>query len=276
MLRRVLITGAIVSSFLLAASASFAQEGPQVLVRLDGAAVNGSPSPLRIDASEPVQLAVRVDNPTADPIVVSHVRLRVRALGITYLGARADIDGSVPAGANRSFRAVLDVRGFGALGLLPASVEVMDARGALIATTRMTADVRGSILSGFGLLGIALMVITLLGLATLCTRVLQDRMPSDPATRARLYAAVGIGGGASIAFLGAVGRVVSMRAGTTVLLMIAGAAVLAAIGVGSSSEPLTLPRPRIPGFTPDDVAEIDLTERVGRYITVDRTSARVG
>ncbi len=183
------------------------------LVGTAPAAAQGSDDPLTLTATldgqdiaghtmvitprRPVQLSVTVTNNAATPAHVRSIRLSGSALALTFFA----YDTTLPFDVGPHTRVV---RTFGldladldgqAIGLLPASVQLFDVdRHELVAVDTVT-DVRGSILSVYGVFGIAVLLLTVAAWAACLLALARHRLPANRWRRALRFMPAGFGTG---------------------------------------------------------------------------------
>ncbi|HEY0486102.1 MAG TPA: hypothetical protein VGD72_07625 [Mycobacteriales bacterium] len=173
------------------------------------ATVNGRDA-RTIDANVPVRLVpddgadvvVTATNGGSAPLTVRSVRLDGRVFGLTFFKytTRVDLELAPGAQGSRHFLVDLDDLGGQATGLLPARLTVLGARHEVLGATDLAVDVRGSVLSLYGVFGIVVGAATLLLLAALLFGLATQRLPANRWSRATRFLVPGVGLGLSLTF----------------------------------------------------------------------------
>jgi hypothetical protein len=214
---------------LLAAPAGAATSGGlQVNATIDGQDVAGRT--VTVDPAPPAQLVITVtarNNGDATQKIRS-VRLSGKALALTFFAYDTVVPFDVPAHdvVNRTFTIdVADLQGQ-AIGLLPASVELLDNDRNVVASVDTIADVRGSMLSVYGVFGIAMLVLTVLAWLGALLALARHRLPANRWRRALRFLPAGIGTGLVAVVSLSVFRLVAPEIAIEVPIVL-GAAVIA-------------------------------------------------
>ena len=165
-----------------------------------GATLNGAPTAghtVVIDPAHAVELAVTVGNGTNSVIHVHNVRLVGTALALTFFDYDTTVLFDVPAHGQSSRTLTLDLSDLDgqAVGLLPASVEVLDPGKAVLASANTVTDIRGSLTSVYGVFGIAMLVLTILAWATALIAMARRTLPANRWRRALRFLPAGFGTG---------------------------------------------------------------------------------
>jgi hypothetical protein len=150
-----------------------------------------------ITPSRPVQLAVTVVNNTGTPTHVRSIRLSGTALALTFFAYDTTLPFDVAAHGRVTRTFGLDLADLDgqAIGLLPASVQLFDVdRNELVAADTVT-DVRGSILSVYGVFGIAVLLLTIAAWAACLLALARHRLPANRWRRALRFMPAGFGAG---------------------------------------------------------------------------------
>jgi hypothetical protein len=150
-----------------------------------------------IDPARTIGLAVTVGNPTNSVIHVHSVRLVGTALALTFFDYDTTVTFDVPAHGRTSRTLTLDLSDLDgqAVGLLPASVEVLDAGKTVLARASTVTDIRGSITSVYGVFGIAVLILTILAWATALLAMARRTLPANRWRRALRFLPAGFGTG---------------------------------------------------------------------------------
>jgi len=240
-------------------SAAATYDGITVSATADGRSVSASMSnePIRLRPGEPVDVAIELTNPTSAPVEVRQVELVGRVVGLNFFTYATSVDFTVPAANSDTFHYRLDLTGLRgqATGLIGGKLIIRDAAGDSIATVPMVTDVRGSVLSVYGLFGIALLVLTVLALIDAAFGIATHRLSANRWQRGLRLLAPGIGVGLVLTFSASVARLWVPDGGRWLLIGGLTAAAFFAIGYFA-------PVPNDEGADADLDAD-DLSEHVG-------------
>jgi hypothetical protein len=130
--------------------------------------VNGHPvahsGNLKLDPAKPANLGITVTNNGSSPVLVNTVALVGKALDITFFDFETETGLTVAPGATVSQQYSLSLAPLNGQGdgLIPASVELLDANRHVLVSEGFTADVQGKITSLFGLFAIEITIFTAL------------------------------------------------------------------------------------------------------------------
>ena len=129
-------------------------------------------------------------------------------MGLNFFTYATSVDFTVPAANSDTFHYRLDLTGLRgqATGLIGGQLIIRDAAGDSIATVPMVPDVRGSVLSVYGLFGIALLVLTVLALIDAAFGIATHRLSANRWQRGLRLLAPGIGVGLVLTFSASVAR----------------------------------------------------------------------
>lgn len=116
---------------------------------------------------------------------------------------------TVETGATETVTYVLDLTGLDgqATGLINGNVAVIDDSGATIADLPTVTDVRGSVVSVYGLFGLALAILTVLAIVDVALAIGRGRLPLNRWRRGLRLLTPGIGLGLVLVFTLSVARV---------------------------------------------------------------------
>jgi hypothetical protein len=189
-------------------------------------------NPLRLRPGESATIAIELTNHGTDALDVRRVELAGRVVGLTFFSYATSTQFTVQPGAKDTLRYQLDLTGLEgqATGLIAGALTVRDSKGHPIASIPTVTDVRGSLLSVYGLFGIALFVLTALALLDAALAVAKHRLSPNRWKRGLRLLAPGVGIGLVIAFSASVVRL--WVPSTGLWLVVAGltAAVFFALG----------------------------------------------
>ena len=211
-----------------------ADSGVVVVASVDGHAVADADAnnPLVLHPADDTLVRVEVANHGSSPVEVRSVRLRAKVLGLAFFSYTTRVDLTVAPGSTGTRTFALDLSDLDgqATGLLPAEVDALAPGHTVLASQRATVDVKGKLLSVYGVFGLAVAGIVLLLLVTLGLRLVRRTLPDSRWSRASLFAVPGLGLGLVAVFtLGAL-RVLVPAQGTALVLLAGGTVVGLVLG----------------------------------------------
>lgn len=220
-----LVCGLVLGSAAPAAAADLPATTPWTAT-VDGQNVERTSrsDPIRLDASGPVEVTLRVENRGDETLQVPYVRIHGTVLGLTFYAYTTRIDMEVRAGdaEERTFPVDLLDLGSQASGLIPSEISILDASGATMAAKDMTVDVRGRVGSVYGLFGAAIAALTVLLLVAVLWRLAKGTLSPNRWRRGLAVAAPGLGLGFVLTFSLSALRVASPEAGLWSSLLLGG------------------------------------------------------
>ena len=227
---RPLLLGAVfVAAALLPAGAAQADNGVTVKATVAGRDVASADAndPLDLQPSDETVVRVEVTNGGSSPVEVRSVRLDARVLGLAFFSYTTRVDLTVAPGATGTRTFALDLSDLDgqADGLMQGAVSLIAPDHSTVAATDATWDVKGKLLSVYGVFGLAVAAITALLLVTLGLRLVRRTLPDNRWQRATLFAIPGVGVGLVATFTLGVLRVL-VPSVTTALALIAGGLVV--------------------------------------------------
>ncbi|QFU94340.1 hypothetical protein [Amycolatopsis sp. YIM 10] len=231
---RRIITAAVVSAAvfsLIGTIPAAAQDEPlAVAVTVDGQDIAGRT--VTIDPAKPVELGLTAINRGTAPVRVRSVRVSGVALALTFFSYDTTIPFEVPAGARVTRTLVLDLAELDgqAMGLLPGSVELLDADRELAASAALVTDIRGSFWSVYGIFGLAVLSLTALAWATALLALARHRLPRSRARRALRFLPAGFGTGLTAVVTLSVLRVMPPEPALEVPVVLGAAAIALLLG----------------------------------------------
>lgn len=177
------------------AAAGESDEPLRFAVTLNGQNIADATIP--IEPSTPAELAITVSNGSDTDRKVRSVRLSGTVLALTFFAYDTTVPFDVPAHGrvSRTFRLDLADLDGQAIGLLPSTVELVDAQHVVLASAATVADVRGSVTSVYGVFGLAVLILTLLAWATALVALARHRLPANRWRRALRFLPAGFGTG---------------------------------------------------------------------------------
>jgi hypothetical protein len=218
----------------LVGTANAQSVGIAVSATANGHSVNasGPHDPVRLRPGEPVDVAIELTNDTDSAVQVKQVELAGRVLGLSFFTYATAVDFTVPAHSSDSYRYRLDLTGLRgqATGLIGGNLTLRGATGDPVASIPMVTDVRGSVLSVYGLFGIALLVLTVLALVDAAFGIARQRLSANRWQRGLRLLAPGIGVGLGLTFSASVARLWVPESARWLLVAGVTAAVFFAVG----------------------------------------------
>jgi hypothetical protein len=179
-----------------APAAAQASDDPLTLTAIvDGQDIAGHT--VAITPQRPIQLSVTVVNPGDAQVRVRSVRLAGTALALTFFAYDTTLpfDIGPRSRVTRTFGLDLDDLDGQAIGLLPASVQLLDENRTVLAGVGTVTDVRGSIRSVYGIFGIGVLLLTIAAWATCLLALARHRLPANRWWRALRFLPAGFGTG---------------------------------------------------------------------------------
>jgi hypothetical protein len=254
-----LIVAAIATAMLFVPAPALADGAVGLRASIDGANLAHATEahPVQIAPGQPITIALLVRNGTTNAISVGSVNLEGRVAGLTFFSFDTLVRFDVPAGQAKSLAYVLDTTSLKgqATGLVPGSLSLSTASGQLIASLPFVSDIKGSIISVYGLFGLGILVLTVLGFIEALLALARGRLPLNRWRRGIRFLIPGLGVGAILVFsLSAFGEWLPSNGHWFVILAIFGAAGFV-IGY------LT-PTPPVPGEENEDEEEEEEEEEL--------------
>ncbi|TDP91874.1 hypothetical protein [Labedaea rhizosphaerae] len=190
---------AIAASLLLAApgpaGAAGAADPLSVTVTVDGQSI--ADRTVAVEPSRPLALVITAVNGGDVDRQVRSVRFSGTALALTFFAYDITAQYTVPAHSSVTRTLVLDVADLDgqAVGLLPASVQLVDRDREVIGGVATVTDVRGSVWSVYGAFGIGALVLTVVAWASALLALARQRLSVNRWRRALRFGPAGIGTG---------------------------------------------------------------------------------
>ncbi|KAF0957572.1 MULTISPECIES: hypothetical protein [Rhodococcus] len=165
--------------------------------------------PVRLDPQGSADVSVTITNDSTDPLNVGAIHLSGNVLGLSFFAYHTSVALTVETGATETVTYVLDLTGLDgqATGLINGNVAVIDDSGATIADLPTVTDVRGSVVSVYGLFGLALAILTVLAIVDVALAIGRGRLPLNRWRRGLRLLTPGIGLGLVLVFTLSVARV---------------------------------------------------------------------
>jgi hypothetical protein len=203
-------------------------------VRIDGHRLADATEtrPIRLDPRTRAVITVDVQNSRTQPVDVRVIRLEGRVVGLTFFAFDTSVGMVVPAGGEASRRFALDLTGLDgqAIGLIGGSVKLLDQGRHVVASVPVVVDVSGSLLSVYGLFGLAVAFLTILSFLGALVGMARHRLPANRWRRALRFLTPGLGLGLVINFTLSATRVFVPRFGRWVSIVLLSAGVLFILG----------------------------------------------
>jgi hypothetical protein len=200
----------VVCAFFGAGSAGAQSDSVMMTATVNGQDVGSASSdqPLRLDPDGWADVAVTLTNSGGAAVSVRRVDLAGRVLGLTFFSYATSVDLTIAPGATETLRYRLDLSDLEsqATGLMRGELAVVDANRDTVATLSTVADVRGSLVSVYGLFGIALAVLTALALLDTALALAKHRLSMNRWQRGLRFLAPGVGIGLVLVFTASVAR----------------------------------------------------------------------
>jgi hypothetical protein len=221
-------------ALVLAAPADAQSDSVSVTATANGQDVASADSgnPLRLEPGTPVDIAVVVTNRGSTPVVVQDIELGGRVLGLSFFSYATTVDHTVAPGATDTVRYRLNLTGLSgeATGLIGGRLTVIDSGGHAIAVIPTVTDVRGSLISVYGLFGIALVVLTALAIVDASLALVRRRVSPNRWRRGLRLLIPGIGIAMVLAFSASVARLWVPETSRWLMIAAISAAVFFAVG----------------------------------------------
>jgi hypothetical protein len=192
---------------------------------------SSSMNPIRLDPAERPEVALSIVNNTSEPVTVTSVEITGTVVGLTFFAFNSSVNLTVTPGETAALRYPLDLAGLAgqATGLIHGNVAVRSDDRTL-ATLPMVTDVRGSIVSVYGLFGLALVILTVLAVLDTALEIARHRMPANRWRRGMRGLTPGIGIGLILVFTLSATRVWLASPDRWLLISLAFAAIFFVIG----------------------------------------------
>lgn len=228
--RRMVVAARLSAAFLalavvLGAGPAAAAGGVSAKATVDGRAIAGANAgnPVRLDPKKVVLVVVEVTNGTANPVSIRRVDLAGHVLGLNFYSYSTTVEMNVAAGKTEKLTYRLDPAGLDgqATGLVGSDLTLIGGDGKPLTSVHTVVDVRGSLMSVYGLFGIILAVLTALAIADAALTVARHRLSVNRWQRGLRLLAPGIGIGLMTGFTASVAR--WWVPGTALWLSLAGA-----------------------------------------------------
>lgn len=204
---------------------------------------------VKLNPAGAAQIGVTVTNNGTNPVTVSTVALLGRALDITFFDFETETALTVSPGSTASQQYTLSLAPLNGQGdgLIPASIELLDANRHVIVSQGFTSDVQGKITSLFGLFAIEITVFTALLFAGAILALSRGTLHENRFRRGLRFFWPGLGLGLVIVFAFSILRIFAPSAGHWLPVVVICAAAGFAVGYltpnPTEDEPLPGPGP---------------------------------
>lgn len=186
------------------APATAAAEGAQMSATINGQDVAGAgqDNPVRLDPNTEAQVSITLTNGSAEPLNVAATDLTGHVLGLSFFEYHTSVAVTVAPGATQTIAYALDLSGLDgqATGLINGTLRVLGDGGADIAGLPTVIDVRGSLVSVYGLFGLAIAVLTVLAIVDTALALARHRLPANRWRRGMRFLTPGVGIGLVLVF----------------------------------------------------------------------------
>ena len=216
MLRRARSVAAVVvlaaATLLIGAPLAHSQDDQPVTIHatVDGqdVSVTASSEPIPLYPDKIADVVVDVTNHGNDPIEIGSVQVVGSVLGLTFFSFVTGVELTVAPGASSTVNYKLDLTELKhqATGLIKTDLIVRNHDRGTVAVVHMVADVRGSLWSVYGLLGLALLVLTTLAIVDAAIAIRRHKDSQNRWRRGLRMLTPGIGIGLVLAFTASVAR----------------------------------------------------------------------
>lgn len=228
------------------------------MVTVDGETITDRTVP--IDPGRPAELTVAVTNKGETPQKVRSVRLSGTALALRFFSYDTTVPFEVGGHETVTRTFTLDLADLDgqAIGLLPASVELLDTGRSTLGSADTVTDVQGSVWSVYGVFGIAVLVLTILAWGSALLALARHRLSPNRWRRALRFLPAGIGTGLIAVVTLSVLRLVPPEPVVEIPVILGAAAIALLLGYLT---PHPVPEAAAPiGGRPDD-ATVGMTTR---------------
>jgi len=185
-------------------AAGAASNSVSVSATIDGQPIANSSSshPVQLHPGRITPVHLVVTNGTGTHVGIQSVDLTGKVVGLTFYSFNTSVDLNVAAHSTARLRFVLDTRALSgqAVGLIPGSLQVENANGDVVATQSMVTNVHGSLVSVYGLFGLALLLLTILAIVDVLLAMARHRMAQNRWRRGLRFMVPGIGIGLVLVF----------------------------------------------------------------------------
>jgi hypothetical protein len=156
---------------------------------------NGGGEPIDLGDTETMQVVLALENRGSTELRIRSVRLDGRVFGLKFFNFSSLIDVVLPAGGTVSRTVEFDVSDLRdqARGLIPGSLTLVAPDRSAIDSYPVPVDVRGSVISVYGVFGSVVAAITALLLVGLLLAIARRQLPRNRWRRALGFFTIGLG-----------------------------------------------------------------------------------
>ena len=189
-------------------------------------------SPLVLPRDEPLNISVTMENTSERAVTVDDIRLQGRVMGLVFFsfGSGLDVVLEPRESVTREVQLSTAELPRQAVGWMPAELQVVNDDRVVVAEMDFPVDVQGSLLSAYGVFGLAALVITVVLFLGLLVALLRERLPANRWVRGVRFAAPGLGVGLTLTFFFSVTRILVPEADVWLPLVAGCGAVAFLIG----------------------------------------------
>jgi hypothetical protein len=189
-------------------------------------------NPVRIYPLRPAKIVLTVRNNSSHPVHVATVRLAGEVIGLTFFAFNNSVAFSVPPHRTVTNRYSIPLVGLSgqATGLVNGSLSVLNPSQETLASQSLVVDVRGSLMSVYGVFGLAVALLTVLAFALVLLELARHRLPANRFLRGLYFLVPGLGLGLVLVFTLSAARVFVPSASHWVPLVIGSGIVFFVVG----------------------------------------------
>jgi hypothetical protein len=173
------------------------------------ATINGAPTahsssaaPVHLYPKRSTTVSLHVTNRTSRRVVIEAVNISGDVVGLSFFSFDTSVDLVVPRDATTGLSFALNMSSLSgqATGLIPGSIKLLNVNGDAVASQSMVTQVRGSLVSVYGLFGLAILILTILAIVDVFLAMARHRMPQNRWRRGLRFMGPGIGIGLVLVF----------------------------------------------------------------------------
>jgi hypothetical protein len=173
------------------------------------AIINGQPTghsssevPVNLYPRRATTVSLRVTNGTSRPVLIQAVNISGEVAGLSFFSFDTSVDLAVRSDHTTRLSFSLDMSSLKgqATGLIPASIKLFNVNGDVVASQSLVTKVHGSLISVYGLFGLAILILTILAVIDVFLAFARQRMPQNRWRRGLRFMTPGIGIGLVLVF----------------------------------------------------------------------------